>query len=90
MVTTAIEKNNLEAHTELCAERYDNLQFQLSTIETRMDSMEAAIGDLKQILWDIKDANHSQLVSWGAGLITTLLAALGALTFYVITNGKAG
>ena len=90
MVTTAIEKNNLEAHTELCAERYDNLQTQLSTIETRMDSMEAAIGDLKQILWDIKDANHSQLVSWGVGLITTLLAALGALTFYVITNGKAG
>ena len=90
MVTTEIEKNNLEAHTELCAERYDNLQSQLSTIETRMDSMEAALGDLKQILWDIKDANHNQIVGWGVGLITTLLGALGVMAFYIITNGKTG
>ena len=90
MVTTEIEKNNLEAHTELCAERYDNLQSQLSTIDNRIDSMEAAIGDLKQILWDIKDANHNPIVGLGAGLIVTLLGAMGVLAFYIITNGKPG
>ena len=90
MVTTEIEKNNLEAHTELCAERYDNLQSQLSTIDNRIDSMEAAIGDLKQILWDIKDANYNHIVGLGAGLIVTLLGAMGVLAFYIITNGKPG
>ena len=90
MVTTEIEKNNLEAHTELCAERYDNLQIQLSAIDNRMDSMEIAISDLKQILWDIKDANHHQIVGWGMGLIVTLLGAMGVLAFYIITNGKTG
>ena len=41
--STDIEKKSLEAHVELCAERYANLENKLDSLETRMDKMEKYI-----------------------------------------------
>lgn len=37
--TTQIEKQNLEAHVELCAERYKQLKLRLDTIEVKVESL---------------------------------------------------
>lgn len=37
--TTEIEKQNLEAHVELCAQRYSNLEQRLSSIETKVSTL---------------------------------------------------
>jgi len=38
-----IEKTNLEAHVDLCAQRYDNLDKRLSSIELKFDKLQELI-----------------------------------------------
>lgn len=40
---TEIEKENLEAHVELCAARYDNLEKRLSSIEVKVSALQVTI-----------------------------------------------
>ena len=39
MSTTVLEKSNLEAHVDLCSERYKGLHARLSAIEVRLGKM---------------------------------------------------
>jgi hypothetical protein len=41
--TIEIEKTNLEAHVDLCAQRYDALEKRLSSIETKVNDLHDAI-----------------------------------------------
>lgn len=43
METTDIEKENLEAHVELCAARYGALEKRLSSIEVKVSALQEAI-----------------------------------------------
>ena len=38
-----IEKTNLEAHVDLCAQRYDNLDKRLTSIEYKFDKLQELI-----------------------------------------------
>jgi hypothetical protein len=40
---TAIEKENLEAHVELCAQRYDALETRLSSVEKKIGTLQETI-----------------------------------------------
>jgi|TARA_B110000977_G_scaffold61501_1_gene83618 hypothetical protein len=37
--TTKLERQNLEAHVDLCAIRYEALEGRLSTVETKIDNI---------------------------------------------------
>jgi|TARA_B110000483_G_scaffold196454_1_gene234696 hypothetical protein len=39
LVTTALERTNLEAHVDLCAERYRVLEEKVNNIDKRLDAM---------------------------------------------------
>ena len=41
--TTDIEKENLEAHVELCAQRYDALEKRLTSIEGKVATLQVTI-----------------------------------------------
>lgn len=41
--TTAIEKENLEAHVELCAQRYDALEKRLTSVEGKISTLQETI-----------------------------------------------
>ena len=56
MASTDIEKKSLEAHVELCAERYTNLETKLANLESRMEKFE-------QYLLEIKDSLVSKVNS---------------------------
>ena len=43
VATTEIEKENLEAHVELCAERYKQLESRLGNIEKKVGSLQETI-----------------------------------------------
>lgn len=45
MSATQIEKESLEAHVELCQQRYDNLDRRLTIIETKVESVHKDIID---------------------------------------------
>jgi hypothetical protein len=62
LVTTTLEKQSLEAHVDLCALRYQNL-------DNRLNSVERKIEDIHK---DIKDGNASliKVIIGAAGTIT--------------------
>lgn len=95
--TTDIEKKNLEAHVELCAERYKSLDGKLDSVERRvtqvekkldakMNAVEAALDEIKSMIVSMQQKRNNQLISWGVGIITTLLSIIGFLAWQVITK----
>jgi hypothetical protein len=84
MDTTDIEKKSLEAHVELCAERYKLLELKLETLESNVDGLKTTIDEVHNIVQDMAAKRNDQLVTWGSGIIGMLLATVGWLvTTYV-------
>lgn len=50
MASLDIEKKSLEAHVEICAVRYSNLESQLQNLETRMDKVEGYLIEIKEAI----------------------------------------
>ncbi len=96
MSTTNLEKTSLEAHVDLCAERYGHLQKELETLQhgqiatnTRLDNLERMV---KEIVETLREKEHNALrsiIKIGASIIVALLGALSVVLWYVITNGAA-
>jgi hypothetical protein len=74
--TTDIEKKNLEAHVELCAERYRHLETKLETVEGKIGGLDRVIREVHDMVASMKDRRNNQLITWGIGIIAALVAAL--------------
>ena len=84
--TTEIEKKSLEAHVELCAERYKLLELKLDSLEAKISSVADPITVLRGMMEKSTQKRTDQLLSWGIGIIGVLLATVGWLaTHYVRT-----
>ena len=46
--TTQFERTNLEAHVDLCAERYRVLEEKVNNIETRLDGIEKTVIQMRE------------------------------------------
>ena len=46
--TTQFERTNLEAHVDLCAERYRVLEEKVNNIETRLDGIEKSVIQMRE------------------------------------------
>lgn len=69
---TEIEKESLEAHVELCAVRYNNLEQKLDNLEQRIDKLELH-------LIGIKDSIDAKLFTSGDKTVGYLITILGVL-----------
>jgi uncharacterized protein YydD (DUF2326 family) len=80
-----IEKKSLEAHVELCAERYDTLEVRLNQVDDRISSMNKIICEVRDLVQNMATKRNDQLMSWGVSIIAVLVAAVGFLiTQFVI------
>jgi hypothetical protein len=79
--STEIEKKSLEAHVELCAERYANLENKLDSLETRMDKMEKYILEIRNSLSGSENNQFKTIIAVGTTLMGALVA--GAITLIV-------
>ena len=79
MDTTEIEKKSLEAHVELCAERYKLLELKLETVESNMSSLKTMIGEVHAMVQTMAAKRNDQLIGWGLGIIGFLLGTVGYL-----------
>ena len=77
--TTDIEKKSLEAHVELCAERYKQLETKLDSLEKRMDKLEEHVISIKDSLSKSDVGNSKQLITIGTTIIGVLLTAIFGL-----------
>ena len=72
-----IEKTNLEAHVDLCAQRYESLDQRLTGIETKVGELNAALKD-----------SHNSMVKVIIGTAGTVVA--GVLSVLVVILTKMG
>lgn len=79
--STDIEKKSLEAHVELCAERYANLENKLDSLESRMDKMEKYILEIRNSLSGSENNQFKTIIAVGTTLMGALVA--GAITLIV-------
>lgn len=83
--TTDIEKKSLEAHVELCAERYRFLEEKLETMEDKINSINVVIREIHDGIMTLGEKRNSQIMAFGVGLTATLLGIIGyLLTTYVL------
>jgi uncharacterized protein YydD (DUF2326 family) len=83
--TTDIEKKSLEAHVELCAERYRYIEEKLDSLESRSIENNKMISDIKSMVQTVVNKRNDQIISWGVGIIIALGGVIGwFITHYVI------
>jgi len=80
--TTDIEKKSLEAHVELCAERYRNIDSRLDELSKDVSKVNTTVSEVHTILHQMTEKRNNQLINWGIGIIGTLTAAVA----YLLTN----
>lgn len=96
-IATEIEKKNLEAHVELCAERYKNLDDKLDTVERRvfdvekkldikMQAVEAVLDEIKSMIMSMQQKRNNQLLGWGIAIIGALISTVAFLGWHIITK----
>lgn len=73
--TIDIEKTNLEAHVDLCAQRYESLDRRLSKIEKSVVELQNSIKD-----------NHNNMVNVIIGTAGTIVVGLLGVIGVVLSN----
>jgi|TARA_B110000046_G_scaffold149092_1_gene157154 hypothetical protein len=70
---TNLERESLEAHVDLCAIRYEQLDERLSTVETKIDTLHTAIQSGQQSMTKVIVGAAGTVV---AGLLSTIVVIL--------------
>ena len=73
--TTSIEKENLEAHVELCAQRYDALEQRLTSVEGKIS-----------VLQDTVEKSSLNTIKILVGTAGTIIVAVLSLVGVIVTK----
>jgi hypothetical protein len=84
MDTTDIEKKSLEAHVELCAERYRSLELQLASANASISGLKTMITEVHEMVHKMGAKRNDQLIGWGMGIIGFLIATVGWLVSHYV------
>jgi prefoldin subunit 5 len=77
--TTDLEKKSLEAHVDLCAQRYRFLESKLESVEQKIAKVNEVVDEVHGMINKMSERRNSQLINWGVGVIATLTAAVAFL-----------
>lgn len=91
--TTEIEKKSLEAHVELCAERYGALEKnyvalnnKLEDLTDKVERMDSHIVAIRESLAGAGDKQSKQLIAIGTAIISVLITGIITLTIHFINK----
>ena len=79
---TDIEKKSLEAHVELCAERYNALEDKMIAMSVNISHLCDMVAEVKASVGKMSEKNTDRLIGWGVGII----GFLSASTIYLISH----
>ena len=79
---TDIEKKSLEAHVELCAERYNALEDKMTAMSVSIAHLCDLVSEVKASVSKMSEKNTDRLITWGIGIISFLSAS----TIYLISH----
>lgn len=93
MSTTELEKESLEAHVDLCAERYGQMKKDLEMLaqginntNTRLDNLENLIITIDNRLTEKENNALRSIIRIAGILIFGLLGSLATVVWYFLTN----
>lgn len=84
MDTTDIEKKSLEAHVELCAERYRMLELKIENVESDISSVKNMVSEMHGMMRKLSDKQTDRLINWGIGIIGCLVTTVGWLFVHYV------
>jgi prefoldin subunit 5 len=73
---TDIEKKSLEAHVELCAERYNALEDKMSAMSESIAHLCTMVQEVKASVSKLSEKSTDRLIGWGVGIIGFLAASV--------------
>jgi uncharacterized protein YigA (DUF484 family) len=76
---TDLERKSLEAHVDLCAQRYRFLESKLQALDEKVDEHGSVIRDVHDLVQKISEKRNDQLLNWSIGIGASLLAIIGYL-----------
>jgi predicted nuclease with TOPRIM domain len=85
-VSTDIEKQSLEAHVELCAERYDKLETKLNSVEKKVEKLEEHVIAIRETLAGAGDKQSKQLIAIGTAIVSVLITGLITVIVHLINK----
>jgi hypothetical protein len=81
--TSDIEKKSLEAHVELCAQRYRFLESRLEDVDGKITGLETLVREVHDMVQKMAEKRNDQLLKWGVGIITVLTGMIGYLLSHI-------
>ena len=85
-MSTKIEKESLEAHVELCSERYNTLHNKFDAVNERLDKHEGMLTDIRDAVITNDQNRNKQVIKWATGIIAVLVSTLGTIAFIVLQS----
>ena len=93
MSTTDLEKQSLEAHVDLCAERYGQMKLELEQLQAgqsaanlRLDKLQIMIERIDNRLHEKENQALRGIVRTAGTVIFALLGTLGGVAWYLLTT----
>ena len=77
--TSDIEKKSLEAHVELCAQRYRFLESRLEDVDSKIGSLDSLVREVHDMVQKMAEKRNDQLLKWGIGIVSMLTGLVGWL-----------
>jgi len=79
-----IEKKSLEAHVELCAERYNALHTTITALEKKITEVGDMVQEVKASVRKMSEKSNDRLISWGVAIISFLVVSVSGLIAHII------
>jgi hypothetical protein len=76
---TDLEKKSLEAHVDLCAQRYRFLESKMETVEQKIAGLNTVVGEIHDMMHVMTEKRNDQLLNWSLGIGGTMLGIIGYL-----------
>ena len=81
---TDIEKKSLEAHVELCAQRYNALENCIKDVRDDVTDVKRVINEVHEIVNNMSEKRTDQVLYWGGSIIAVLVGTVGYLISHYV------
>lgn len=89
MGPSEIEKQNLEAHVEICSERYGYLEDNISRVESRLTVIEQRLDEIRRNL-ETEDKNrYKSMWNYSGAIIAVLIGIVITLLIAMWQSGAS-
>lgn len=79
------EGHNLELHTELCAQRYNQLIAKFDEVDGRLTKIEAVLVEIHEQVGLMNTTKLETYLKWSGVVIMALTAFISGLISYIVT-----